>query len=91
MVTLSRIELHAVTVDRVHDPIKGRKGAPGEASVMKGDAHAIGRDENRGGAKKGRRNNHVRAMRPITEEEAQSAGRTTRKSKVTGKDATTAV
>jgi hypothetical protein len=49
MAVCLRVELDAITRNRVHDPIKGHECASEKMADVKGDAHTVGRHENRGG------------------------------------------
>jgi hypothetical protein len=50
-----RIELDAITEDRVHDPIKSDESALEKQTVVKGDTHMVGRHVNHVEEKNGRR------------------------------------
>jgi hypothetical protein len=55
-----RMELDAFTEDKVHDSIKGHESSLEKLSVMKGDAHTIGKHESRNRAKERHRGSRSR-------------------------------
>jgi hypothetical protein len=54
------MELDAVMEDKVHDSIKGHESSLEKLSVMKGDAHTVGKHESRNRAKERHRGSRCR-------------------------------